>query len=336
MMVNEFACDKRNDPTPVSVSLIIVTYERMDLLRLCLEAVRDAALSVPYEMIVVDNGSRTWDRQIVLDLYPGAVLIENESNHFYARANNQGMSIAQGKYFLLLNSDAFLRPGSIEPLLELMESNPRIGAVGPAIVGLNGVQQSCGARRRRCSDILINRLRLPAILPRRLAHSLFPWAFWSWKESHRVDWVTGACWLLRASAIRTAGYLDEGFKFYCEDDEWCYRATKKGWEIWYAASSPVLHCGGASTSEPLDDVAIDSTVRLWHKTSGVIYGTLFHMLRIVDFQISLLFAVLGSLIGKVESRVTLVDRANTLKAWSRRDMKTVSKLITSAWKRELK
>lgn len=113
----------------IVVSIIIVTYEGMDLLERCLQAIRLSKISVPYEVIIVDNGSKSWDRERVLRLFPNAHLIENSKNGYYARANNQGIEIARGIFLLLLNSDAFLGRHTLEQMLEFMAPHKNLCTV---------------------------------------------------------------------------------------------------------------------------------------------------------------------------------------------------------------
>ncbi|MGB2805841.1 MAG: glycosyltransferase family 2 protein, partial [Candidatus Zixiibacteriota bacterium] len=118
----------------MDISIIIVTWNSQDFIRNCLDSIFLLGDRVSREIIVVDNGSSDETAKIVREFYPGVNLIENKGNLGYAKANNQGIEGAQGRYVLLLNPDTQLTENSLSSMYEFMERDPRAGALGPKLL----------------------------------------------------------------------------------------------------------------------------------------------------------------------------------------------------------
>src|ERR1700733_13853453 len=102
-----------NDDLVPEASILIVSFNTRDLLRECVQTVQRESSGVSYEIIVIDNASRDGSADMVEAEFPEARLIRSQINLGFAAANNRGFEIARGRYIVLLNSDAFLCPGTL-------------------------------------------------------------------------------------------------------------------------------------------------------------------------------------------------------------------------------
>jgi GT2 family glycosyltransferase len=174
----------------------------------------------------------------------GRAGVFNEDNVGFARACNQGIRMGEGAYCLLLNPDAVIDGASLQGLVASMEGHSEPGLVAPRLVYPDGSLQLSVRRFPTLRAIGLRILRLDGLFPGPVDRYLM--RDWDHEEGRDVDWVIGACMLLRRKAVEEVGLLDEGFFMYYEDIDLCYRMGQQGWGG--CATSPGLRCG-TSTSE---------------------------------------------------------------------------------------
>lgn len=229
------------------VSVIIVNWNTRNLLPLCLETLRTAAHAgapIAYDVWVVDNASTDDSVEMVRTHFPDVHIIANRNNVGFAAANNQAMAQAEGDFFLLLNSDAVLMPGALHALLNVAANNPNAGIVGARLLNPDGTFQASHTR----FPTLLREALILSTLGRRLYGPMYPSAGPEVAAGpQRVDYVEGACLLVRRAAWQAAGGMDEGYWMYAEEVDWCRRMAHVGWEVWYAPAATVLHWGGGSS-----------------------------------------------------------------------------------------
>jgi N-acetylglucosaminyl-diphospho-decaprenol L-rhamnosyltransferase len=226
------------------VAIIVLSWNTCGLLADCLEAIY-ASQSLPdfFEVWVVDNGSSDGSAELVTQRFPQAQLIANADNRGFAGANNQALSQIASPYALLLNSDAMLPPAALSELVACLEQRPDAAAVGPLYVRGDGSFQASFAD----FPSLGTELLVVAGLANRLVRPTFPsHGPQDSKTARVVDWIPGACLLVRMQAVKQIGLLDEGFFFYSEEVDWCYRLAQAGWQVWYWPAVVVTHYVGQS------------------------------------------------------------------------------------------
>lgn len=233
-------------PTPVvELTVIVVSYNTRELLATCLEAISSTVHGLSYEIIVVDNASRDGSAEMVAHQFPAAKLISNFDNQGFARANNQAIRTSQGRYILLLNSDAVLMPGAVQSMVTFMESHPRVGAVGAQLLNPDGTFQASFAD----FPSIVGELLLLTKLAKLVYSPNYPSHPYEQSQDERVvDWVFGACLMVRRSAVDEVGPLDEDFFMYAEEADWCHRMRKRGWLVYYLPGAKVIHWWGQSAS----------------------------------------------------------------------------------------
>ena len=264
--------------TSIDVTVCIVNWNTRDLLRNCLRAL-DAGLGrLSVEVVVVDNGSTDGSVELVLEEFPLATLIRNERNQGFARANNQALARARGRYVLLLNSDAFVEASTLAALVEALDGEPRAGAAGGTLLNADGSFQHSYA------DFpgLLEETLLLTGLSRWLLRPGYP----SYPESgsrrvQRVDWVSGALLMVRAAAIEQVGPLDEAYFMYAEEMDWCYRLRRARWLVVHVPGARAVHLGGGTSRRvprPKRAQLYRSKWLFMRKHRGIVPATLFSLL----------------------------------------------------------
>ena len=254
---------------PMTVSVLIVSWNARDYLRSCLDSIRRAHPSCLHEIIVVDNASTDGYPEMVTRCFPEARLIRAGANLGFARANNLAMSLATGSAFALVNSDALVHPGCLESLLEHLESNPAVALVGPRVLGGDGqLQRTCG-HLPRFRNTLCRALGLDRFSGRVFSGYEVPHA--QHDRLHRPDVLSGCFCVARRSAVDRVGMLDERFFFYAEDIDWCKRFHDAGWTLAFVPHATATHFGGGSSSQARLRFSIEflrATLKYWRKHYG--------------------------------------------------------------------
>jgi GT2 family glycosyltransferase len=235
------------------LSVVIVNWNTRDLLRQCLGSLPAAAPGLATEVIVVDNGSRDGSAAMVREDFPSCRLLEPGRNLGFSAGNNLALKEAQGRHVLLLNPDTICRPGSLATLSACLEARADAAAVGPLLETADGEPTITWGRFPAVRYHLV-----AAIDPR---GDLIPLRDNEWRFVHvpdrdepsrPVDYVAGACLMLKASALARLGGLDERFFMYFEETDWCYRAWRQGWKVYYCAEARVAHLEGRAAEQASD------------------------------------------------------------------------------------
>jgi GT2 family glycosyltransferase len=234
----------------MDISIIILTRSQRELLLRAVEScVREIhANGFAGEIILVDNASTDGSPQRVAAEFPEVVLIRNEVNRSFSAGNNQGIRASQGRLVLLLNDDAILEPGSLRLLVAALDSDRKIGAIGPKLLNPDGSTQHyyTNCRFPRLRSLMLGWLELTPLLEKRAwTRDLFT-HYHDQERGGETDWVGGACLLARRSDLDAVGLLDESYCFGMEDIDLCYRLKQRGQKIFYLTEARVTHHGSAS------------------------------------------------------------------------------------------
>jgi GT2 family glycosyltransferase len=226
--------------TPL-LSVIIVSYNTRQMTLDCLRDLYKDLGTLDAEVLVIDNDSKDGSADAVTASFPQATLIRNEVNAGFGAANNIGLQRARGQYFMLLNTDAFLHAGACTALLRYLETNAHVGAVGPRLLNKDGsLQRSCYLFPSPSRAWLEN-LGIAGA-----ADGSKDYSRWAHDSDRAVDWVGGACIVVRRQVYMQVGGFDEAFFMYQEETDWQRRMQVAGWSIDFTPDATVTHLGGAS------------------------------------------------------------------------------------------
>jgi GT2 family glycosyltransferase len=234
----------------VDVSIIIVNYKTEALLKQTIDSVYRATTDLVYEIIVVDNASQDGSVTMVKDNFANVLIIENQENLGYAKANNIGIRNAKGKYVLLLNSDTVVIQDCIKTCFDYMEKNIDIGALGCRVELRDGkLDHACKRGFPTPEASLYYILKLDKRHPDSKKFGKYDLTYLPENEINEVDCLIGAFMLVRNEVIDKIGLLDEEFFMYGEDIDWCYRIKEAGWKIVYYPETKIIHYKGQSSKK---------------------------------------------------------------------------------------
>ncbi len=249
----------------MDVSIIIINYKSCQLVLDCLQSIVQQTMPGSYEVIVVDNDSKDDAEEKILAAHPEVKWLQLNYNAGFARANNAGMKIAKGDYYLILNADTIILDKAIDKSIAMLKNSP--GAVGCGIQLLNtdGSTQISGAHFIKGG--LNTLLPLPYLgrLIRYLGYkfnSTVP-SVQHVQQDIEVDWVVGAYMLVNADAAKKSGLFDEDFLMYAEEIEWCARLRMHGKLVLFAEPK-IIHIGGGTSGDYYNTEESENGKNLWN------------------------------------------------------------------------
>jgi len=246
-------------------SVVVVTYNGLPWIERCLESVRGE------ETIVVDNGSTDGTVEVVRELFPDVRVIEQE-NLGLAAGWNAGMAAASGRWFLILNADAWLTEGSLRRLVAFGDEHPDAALVGPRLLNPDGTLQRSVRGFPTLWRLATEYFFLRKLAPRtRLLNAFYAGGF-RHDAVREAEFVMGACMLVRREAVVQVGPLDEDFFLFSEETDWAYRFRRAGWRVLFFPGAECVHVGGASHGGRLLRENVRGHLRFLAKHRGVPYA----------------------------------------------------------------
>jgi GT2 family glycosyltransferase len=248
------------------VAVVIVNYKSYSDLRQCLPALAGQACAV----VVVDHATTADAADALAREYPWVHLVPVPVNDGFAAGVNRGARATRSDYLLLLNPDSLPEPDLCAALAGWLDRHPGVGAVGPRITNTDGTVQASARRFPDFTTAIAGRSSwLTRVLPRNpLSRHNLPGMDAGPGEVMDVDWVSGACMMVRRAAFDEIGGMDEGFFLYWEDADFCRRLAAAGWRTQYWPAVSVLHTASGSSRHAVDASLVafhDSAYRLFRK-----------------------------------------------------------------------
>ncbi len=223
------------------VSAIVVTHNATAWIERSLESLAGTGA----EVIVVDNASTDGTPGLVREKFPDVRLIEQENKGFGA-GNNAGMRAASGRYYLLLNPDAWLTEGALDKLVAFSDEHPEAAVVGPRLLNPDGSLQRSVRGYPSPWRIATEYFFLRKLGPRTHALNAFFGEQFDHESVREAEYLFGACMLVRRKAVDEVGGFDEDFFLMSEEVDWCYRFREAGWKVLFYPDAEVFHVVGAS------------------------------------------------------------------------------------------
>jgi N-acetylglucosaminyl-diphospho-decaprenol L-rhamnosyltransferase len=242
---------------PPRVDVGVVTWNTRDVTVRALRALLDSDQGVDIRLMVRDNASSDGTAEAISRAIPEAVVEAGTENLGFARGVNRLLASSDAPWFLTLNSDAWPEDGAIGRLVAAAEKDARIAAAAPLVLRPDGELEPT-----------IHPFPSPAQSLRMAAHGS---SAADHTTARRIDWAHGAALLFRRTAVDQLGGLDERLFMYAEDFEWCWRATRSGWMVWFEPAAVIRHVGNASAEQNYGELRLAAQWRnnyrvyRWHR-----------------------------------------------------------------------
>jgi GT2 family glycosyltransferase len=253
------------------VSAILVNYNAGGELATALRSIEADCAGICWEAIVVDNASTDGSHEAAAS-FPQTTLVRNTTNVGFGRAVNQAVSLSKAPLILLMNPDCRLVPGALGALRTALERETSCAVVGPRILDPGGsVQGSARGDPDMLTGFFGRTGALRAVvpfLPVARRNVVVEEAVRSGEHSVVVDWLSGACALIRREAFLDAGGFDERFFLYWEDADLCRRLRGRGYHVRYVPGATAVHHVGRSSR-----TARNSSIRAFHASAYLYYAT---------------------------------------------------------------
>lgn len=244
----------------MNLSICMVSLNCWPVLENCIESIRASSSLGSYEIIIVDNASDDDTVRKIKHYYPEVKLIQNSNNIGFTAANNQAINDSCGEYILWLNTDTVLMPDALNKMYQFMDAHPNCGIVGPKVLNSDGsFQPQCRRGMPTPFSSLCYFLKMDRLWPNNPKYNQYLLSYLPIDEPSEVVAVSGCCLMARRAVWNDIGPLDEDIFGFGEDIDWCIRAKKAGWEVWYNPNAVITHLkgqGGAHSKPYLKAVGI--------------------------------------------------------------------------------
>ncbi len=250
-----------------TVSAVVVSFNSRDCLPDCLRSLRSEGVG---DIVVVDNASSDGSVEAVVACDRDARTVATGANLGFGSGVNRGVEVATGDHLLVMNPDTVVEAGTVKILSGALDRDEDLAAVGPRIDNVDG---SLYPSVRSFPNLWVatGHAFLGLLWPTNPFSRRYRMLDWDHERfAPDVDWVSGACMLVRRSAFEAVGGFDEGYFMYVEDVDLCWRLGRAGWRIGYEPAGRVVHAaGGSSRSMPYRMIAAHhrSLLRFAIKTS---------------------------------------------------------------------
>jgi len=299
------------------ISVIIVTYNSAQVIIACIESIMNNSKEVGTEILIVDNGSTDNTCEILEQNYTDITIISGHGNVGFAAGNNMGLQAAQGRHFLILNPDTEISSGALGTLKDYADSHPKVGMIAPHVVNPDGTLQHSTFR---FPDLLqafygffeklipINSTRNGRYAPEEYC------------KERSVEHILGAAIFVQRQLWLQIGGMDDNYKLYFEETDWCYRAHKQNWDLHYLPSATIMHSGAHSTSSSPERNSVlfaQSQSRFYRTNLGIFSYIMLKIIALIGVEYWLSRSTLALLKGKVtptEFRVRLQSYLDILLA----------------------
>jgi GT2 family glycosyltransferase len=258
---------------PFDLSIILVSFNTREVLRESLQSIEREIRDIRIETFVVDNNSHDGSVEMVEAEFPTVRICRSSVNLGFGAANNVALEIAQGRYIVLLNSDAFLCSDALHLSIQHMDAHPEVGLGGGRLVGRDMSLQPSA----RMFPSILNDFLVMTGLAHKFSKSRFFGRFdRTWAdpmEPAEVDWVPGAYSIIRTKALKDVGFFDPDFFLYSEEVDLCLRIKKAGYKIMYWPDILVIHVGGESSRQikTLEMSSSGAQLIRWRMRSTLLY-----------------------------------------------------------------
>ncbi len=232
----------------MKLSVIITSYKNPDLLKVCIDSVKNNYSGTDYEIIVADSGTEEKTELMMREDYPEIKFFPFRKNVGFQHLVKKAYEKSAGDYVLILNGDIIVKKNSIEKLLDHAEKNPQIGVVGPQLLNFNETLQYSCFRFYTPLTIVYRRTFLGKFPFAKRQVAKFLMKDFDHQTEKEVDWLMGSALMASRAAIEKVGLMDDRFRMYMEDTDWCRRFWENGYKVVYFPDSQMYHYHGRGSA----------------------------------------------------------------------------------------
>ncbi len=233
----------------MDLSVVIVSYKSRSTIEDCLKSLHANLGDLAAEVWLVDNNSNDDTPGLVEQLFPSVQVLLNPANSGFAGGCNLAIPRCTGRHILLLNPDTITQPGTLPALAAFLEEHPQAGIAGCAHYTETGAFALSCYPDLTLSTIFWSHLQLNKIFPNRVQGVFRKKAQNRQQPPFQVSWVAGSCFIFKHELVREVGLLDDNIFLFTEEPDYCLRAKRKGWQIWFLPGQSVVHYEGKSTRQ---------------------------------------------------------------------------------------
>jgi len=258
----------------MELSIIITSYKNSELLKVCIDSIKRNLTILDYEIIVSDSATEEDTRLMMKDSFPEIEFIPSLENIGFSGTVNNGYKKSKGGYILILNGDIIVKKNSIEKLLEYIKNNHQVGIVSCQLLNFNETLQSSCYRFYTPMTIIYRRTFLGKFKFAKRHLDKFLMKDFDHQKTQEVDWVMGSVLMTKREAIEKVGLMDESYKLYFEDVDWCRRYWGNGYKVIYYPESQMYHYHGrhsARTRKSLIKTLLFNKWAWFHIISAIKY-----------------------------------------------------------------
>lgn len=275
----------------MDVSIIIVSWNVKDLLKENLQALYASVSDITFEVFVIDNNSADESAEMVREYFPQAHIIANKDNRGFAKANNQAIEKATGRYVLLLNPDMRVHDTTLQDMVLWMDSNPQAAVAGCHLVDEAGGTVPHVRRFPRLFDQSILITKLSHVFPSLLNGYMM--TDFDYSRESLVDSIRGSFFMIRKNVIEKIGGLDERYFIWFEEVDYCKMVYKAGLEVWYTPDITCIDFIGKSFSQVMgfkkQIMFTDSMQKYFHKWHPGFQSHMINVLRPIGLGLAKIY-----------------------------------------------
>ena len=269
----------------MKISVIIINYKTPELTIECIRSINKFEKAVEYEIIVVDNCSKDGSLDLLNKEFPNIKIVESPKNLGFAGGNNLGVKHSAGEYLLFLNSDTYLTKPFFKDILGFYQQSQRPGVIGPRILNQDKTIQPSIFKFPTIFRAFCESFFLCSIFPRSSVFGDF--RKFKYKSIKKVDFVSGACFLIARDLFNESNGFDDQYFMYAEETDLMFRLHNKGHINYFWPYGDIIHLGGASseTQGKFNTVFFESKIKYYNKHYGINGLRLFLILKIIGYFI---------------------------------------------------
>ena len=281
------------------LSIVIVSWNVLDLLRTCLRSIQEGRGDLQLEVIVVDSGSIDGSPEMVRAEFPEFTLLAMNENVGFPKGTNIGLDEARGRYLLLLNPDTEVLADALSKLVGYMDAHSDVGAAGGQLLNPDGSVQSSRRRFPTFATGVFESTWLQPFAPSRLMANYYAEDIPDAAVAD-VDWLVGACLIVRREVMKEVGGLDEDYFMYSEELDWCKRIKAAGWRIVYYPDARFIHHVGKSSEQAVTERHINfqrAKLRYFRKFHGRPAAALLRAIILLNYAAQFLLEIVKGMLG---------------------------------------